>query len=234
MSTHDESQGPPSRVCVRVSQSQLISFCGFGAFRRVACAFSRDHAGPRMQPPEGLHRPLRGDACRLGLPERQLKVAVAFDIYASITPCGCLGIFQAPFLARTAEVFARSASPPRAAGPPEQPLRRARMPPQARAGGQGRRQRVQQCGWRAQSARDRGGWPWYGCLAARRRAPRWPFRGCPWRPPSDARLRPFGRLGSSEAAPIGAGLAWGWCQVVLGPARPVRVPVRPRFGRPRA
>ena len=45
---------------------------------------------------------------------------------------------------------------------------------------------------------------------------------------------PFGFRGSSEAAPVGAGLAWGWWQVALGPARAVRAPVRPRFGRSRA
>ena len=169
MSTHDESQGPPSRVCVRVSQSQLISFCGFGAFRRVACAFSRDHAGPRMQPPRGLHRPPRGDGCRSGLPQRQLKKTAPGDEAASRCTHWCFQVDVASLLARTAEVFARSASPPRAAGPPEQPLRRARMPPQARAGGQGRRQRVQQCGWRAWSAQDRGRRPRGGREVARRR-----------------------------------------------------------------
>ena len=122
-----------------------------------------------MQPPRGLHRPPRGGGCRLGLPQRQLQKTAPGDEAASRCTHWCFQVDVASLLARTAEVFARSASPPRAAGPPEQPLRRARMPPQARAGGQGRRQRVQQCGWRAWSAQDRGRRPRGGREVARRR-----------------------------------------------------------------
>ena len=122
-----------------------------------------------MQPLGGLQRPPRGDARRLGLPERQLKKTAPGDKPASRSTRWWFQVGVAPLLARAAEVGARSLSPPRAAGAPEQPLRRACGPPQARAGGRRGRQRVQQCGWRAWSAQDRGRRPRCGREVARRR-----------------------------------------------------------------
>ena len=55
----------------------------------------------------------------------------------------------------------------------------ARVPPQARADGRGRRQRVKGCGWRALSAQDRGGCPRRGRQVARRRPHFGARLGCP-------------------------------------------------------
>ena len=68
-----------------------------------------------MRPPEGLHRPPRGDAGRLGLPERQLKKKEPGGKPASSSTSWYFVSYLAPFLARTVAVGARTGPLPRAA-----------------------------------------------------------------------------------------------------------------------
>jgi hypothetical protein len=184
----------------------------------------------------------RSDACVRALQPPRAPPRAAAAAFARSQPSLHL-TYDAPRLIRAAlaVVSAVDTSPTRRRWALRRALRvglrsrcSAHVPPQARAGGRGGRQCVQGREWRAQSAYDRGGRPWRGRWVGRRRPPLVPIWGCPRRPSSDARLRQFGRRGGSKAAQIGAGLAWGWWQVALGPARAVRAPVRPRFGRPRA
>ena len=140
-----------------------------------------------------------------------------------------------PFCAALAVVGAAAAPPPRR----RWALRRApragltgrcgaRVPPQARAGGRGRRQRVQGCGWRAQSARGRGGWPRFGRWVARRR-PRFGARlGCPRRGREIATVRVPQRLGgASRRVRAGVGVLVGRARAGRGDAEASQVPSWP-------
>ena len=109
----------------------------------------------------------------------------------------------------------------------------AYAPPQVRARGRGRRQRMQGCGWRARSAQGRGRCPRCGRQVARRR-PRFGARLGFGVPAAAARWRPLGRRGGLEAAPGGSGLPWGCWVVAPGPARAARERLRSRCGRCRA
>ena len=188
------------------------------------------------RPPRPLRRPLRPPeskvraACQKSNQRMHAHLTTAAS--AAHRRCHCLHAAPArspcharpnpprPRRARSRVRRRRAASEPLKVKVPLSPIDRApagrcssrcgvRAPSQVHTGRQGRRERVQRCSCCARSARDRGRWPWCGCLALGDALHfRVPVRRV-WRLPSRIGPRYCDRLGAlAVRRRVQLGLGW--------------------------